>query len=251
MLVAAAVVSAAGFGVGIVVGRATHRTSVVSTRTVHENASRARTRSGAVPRTFSGAYDPHEVSLQALIPERGRVDSARFVPAAAGIPPEIVVTWDEDFGSRRPYALRGLSVWQRDRGFVADWHRIYVLRRDGPLLEGLTATVGDATADGHDDVLVFQDLDGSGGWGVYRLLAVVAGKMRQLYVRYASSDWTTIRLERRALVVRDGLGKDPRSAGDIHCCPRFIRTRIKRWNGRALVDVKVTTRPAPPPREPR
>jgi hypothetical protein len=244
-LAAAAAASAAGVGVGILVGRAT-RTTSVSTRTVRAVTSRPQVQpAGTVPRTFSGAYGPHDVPLQALVPTRGRVRSAWFVPPAAGIPPEIVLTWDDDLG------LHGLSVWQRARAPFADWRRIYLLRRDESLVEKLTATFGDATGDGHDDVLVFQDQDGSGGWGTYRLLAVVAGRMRQLYVRVASSDWTAIHLARGALVVRDGIGKDPRSAGDIHCCPRFIRTRVKRWNGRALVDVKVTTRPAPPPHEPR
>jgi hypothetical protein len=194
---------------------------------------------GSVPRIFGGEFDPYAVPLQALIPERGRVWSARVVPAAAGIPPEIVVTWTEGVG------LRGLAVWQRHRGFVGQWRRIYLRRRgDNSPFQKFKTTIGDVTGDRHQDVLVFEDEDGSGGWGTYRLLAVVSGTMRQLYVRRASSDWTTIRLGRRGLVVSDGIGKDPRSAGSIHCCPRFIRTRVKRWNGHALVDVSVTTRRA-------
>jgi hypothetical protein len=167
------------------------------------------------------------------------VYSSRVVPAAAGIPPEIVVTWDDDRG------LHGLAVWQRRPGLVGDWSRIFTRRReDVAPFQRFETTVGDVTGDGHQDLLVFEDEDGSGGWGTYRLLAVVSGAMRQLYVRRASSDWTAIRLGHHALLVRDGIGKDPRSAGNIHCCPRFIRTRVKRWNGRALVDVRVTTRRA-------
>jgi hypothetical protein len=231
-----AVALAAGLGAGILLGRATHRSTHTSTRTV---VREARAQRGTIPRTFSGAYDPNDVPLQALIPERGRVHSGLVVPAAAGIPPEIVVTWDEDLG------LDGIAVWQRRPGFVADWDRVYQ-RRQGeksPFQRFETST-GDVTADGHQDLLVFEDQDGSGGWGTYRLLAVVSGAIRQLYVRHASSDWTAIRLTPRSLVVQDGIGKDPRSGSDIHCCPRFIRTRIKRWNGHALVDVKVTTHPA-------
>ena len=233
-LLAVAAAIAAGVGAGFLLGRATHETARVSTRTVQAPPQR-----GSVPRTFGGAFAPQTVPLQALIPERGRVWSARVVPAAAGIPPEIVVTWDEEVG------LRGLAVWQRHRGFVGRWRRIYLRRRgDESPFQRFETTTGDVTGDGHQDVLVFEDEDGSGGWGTYRLLAVVSGTMRQLYVRRASSDWTTIRLRHGAHAVSDGIGKDPRSAGSIHCCPRFIRTRVKRWNGRALVDVRVTTRRA-------
>ena len=91
-----------------------------------------------------------------------------------------VVTWRigghaEELAS----GLYGVTIWQGEQ-------RLYTHRaRIGA--GGIYVETGDFTSDGNDDVLVFEDQDGSGGCGVYRALTT-----RRSVRHTGSSAWTRV-----------------------------------------------------------
>jgi hypothetical protein len=126
--------------------------------------------------------------------------------------------------------LYGLTIWQGDR-------RLYSYRA-ARNTHGIKVETGDFDGDLRSDVLVFADQDGSGGCGVYRALVTAPGSIRQVYSRQLCEDQGSIHLEGAGLVIRIGEAKDPKTANEIHCCFRFLRTTVKRWNGHELVVVR-------------
>ena len=108
--------------------------------------------------------------------------------------------------------------------------------------EDVQVETGDFTGDRRDDVLVFDALDGSGGCGVYRAIAVTAGSAHEVSSIALCEDRGAIHLARGGLVFRLGEVKDPKTTDDIHCCFLFLRTTVKRWNGRELVTVRTSRR---------
>jgi hypothetical protein len=146
-----------------------------------------------------------------------------------------VVTWRAGGHAEEPSSgLYGVTVVEGAR-------RLYSHRaRRGA--EGLHVETGDFTKDGSADVLVFDALDGSGGCGVYRAVAVADGSVQEVSSTALCEDRGTIHLQRGGLVFRLGESKDPQTANDIHCCFRYLRTTLKRWNGSELLTVHTSRR---------
>ena len=170
------------------------------------------------------------------VPNGAVVLRNQTLPTMGGIPDQRVVTWH--LGGKPEEAssgFYGVSIWQGGRQLYA--HRA----RTGAI--DLSVETGDFTGDGHDDVLVFDDTGGSGGCGVYRALATSAAEVRLAYVQLLCVDEGSIHLSRAGLTFRVGEAKNPRTAGDIHCCYLFVRRTVKRWNGRRLVTIRTARQP--------
>jgi len=198
-----------------------------------------------VPKRFSGVTAPAEVPLLDLIPADAVVDRAWLVRGSGGIAPQVAVAWQEVavVGSRS--LRRGLVIWQR-LGRRPTWRRVY--SRVVPVygVDRLTVQRDDVTGDRHPDLLLFEDTDGSAGCGVYRLLATVRGRITQLLVRRACLDDAALVLHGGALVMYDGIVRDPKTVYQVHCCWTVWLRTVQRWHGRKLVSVE-RTRGGPPP----
>jgi hypothetical protein len=140
---------------------------------------------------------------------------------------------------------RGLAIWQR-AGREPTWRRIYSLVVPVYGVNRFALQKGDVTGDRHADLLLFEDTDGSAGCGVFRLLATVRGQITQLLVRRACMDSAAVALQGGALVMYDGLVRDPRTLDQIHCCWSVWLRTVQRWRGRKLVSIE-RTRGGPPP----
>jgi hypothetical protein len=172
---------------------------------------------------------------QSLLPPNSKLVASRSLPASTGIPAQKVIVWSRAL-REDPQVLRfGLDIWEAGR-------RIYKHR--APVnAHAVIFERGDFTGDAHDDLLVFDYVDGSGGCGTYRALATQKARIRQVHVRLLCLDQGSIHLHRHALVFRIGQVKNPRTAYDIHCCFLFLRTTLKRWDGHKLVTIRSSRRP--------
>lgn len=188
---------------------------------------------------------PRGLVLSSLVPRDAQLNDARPIPAAEGVPPEEVVTW---FRPVSRGVETGLAIWQRERDAV-HWRRI-VLVRGASDVEAIRFQLGDFTGDRHPDVLLFEDTDGSGGCGMYRAFASVAGRTRELLVRRTCADLSAMWLGRGSIVIRTGVGKDPATRDQIHCCPLWVRETQLRWDGRRLVLIRSRHLPASARRQP-
>jgi len=172
---------------------------------------------------------------RSLFPAGGKLVASRTLPASGGIPAQKVVVWARALRDDPEVSRYGLDIWEAGR-------RIYAHR--APVnAEAVIFESGDFTGDTHDDLLVFDYVDGSGGCGTYRALATQKARIRQVDVRLLCLDEGSIHLHRHALVFRIGLVKDRTTANDIHCCFLFLRTTLKRWDGRRLVIIRSSRRP--------
>jgi hypothetical protein len=207
--------------------------------------ARPEARPAPVPRRLSGVSAPAEVPLLDLIPADAVVDRAWFVRGSADIPPQIAVAWEQIALVGSSSLRRGLVIWQR-LGRRPTWRRVY--SRVVPVygVNRLTVQKGDVTGDRHLDLLVFEDTGGSAGCGVYRLLATVRGRIAQLFIRRACLDDAAVVLHDDALVMYDGIVRDPETLWQIHCCWTVWLRTVQRWRGRKLVSVE-RTRGGPPP----
>jgi hypothetical protein len=198
-----------------------------------------------IPTRFSGVGTPSGVPLLDLVPDDAVVDGAWFVRGSAGVAPQVALAWEQIALVSSRSLRRGLVIWQR-LGRRPTWRRVYA--RVVPVygVNRLTVQRGDVTGDRHPDLLLFEDTDGSAGCGVYRLLATVGGRITQLLVRRACLDDAAVVLHGGALVVYDGILRDPKTLDQIHCCWTLWRRTEQRWRGRRLVSVQ-RTRGGPPP----
>jgi hypothetical protein len=187
-----------------------------------------------VPSAVQIAGSAHELRLADLVPADARVVDAADLPAAGGEPAQVVVSWSRSYGSRFPFRDFGVEMWQQEG--MARWRRVYLLVTnegnggDGFGVENVRLATGDATADGHPDVLIFEDQDGSAGCGIYRLLGTSHKRVRTLFARTQCLDQGTITLAHATLVVTEGFKKDPGTADQIHCCYLFVRRSVIRWH---------------------
>ena len=90
---------------------------------------------------------------------------------------------------------------------------------------------GDLNGDGRQDVLVFDDTDGSGACGDYRALITGPGSARLALTRPLCEDQGAIHVSRGGLLVSLGEQKDPKTRDQIHCCYLFVRRTLRRWTG--------------------
>ena len=198
-----------------------------------------------VPKRLSGVSAPAQVPLLDLIPADAVVDRAWFVGASAGIPPQVAVAWEQVALVGSSSLRRGLAIWQR-LGRRPTWRRVY--SRVVPVygVNRMTVQKGDVTGDRHPDLLLFEDTGGSAGCGVYRLLATVRGRITQLLVRRACVDDAAVVLHGGALVMYDGIVRDPKTLWQIHCCWKVWQRTVQRWHGPKLSSVERTRGGSPP-----
>jgi len=181
-----------------------------------------------------------------FIPPRAQLLDLRDLHT--GGPEEVAAAWVR-FTRSNPFGTFGVAIWKRPTP-ASRWQRIYSRSMTGAKeynFNDIQLRAADLTLDGSDELIVLEDLDGSAGSYNYRVLRVDGLDVRQLEARQTSEDQTTIVVEPGALISYDGVGKDPRTLTAIHCCPRYWRRTVKRWNGRRLVETgvsRVETRPA-------
>jgi hypothetical protein len=144
------------------------------------------------------------------------------VPRAAGIPDQVVAAW-----SRGDDPLRqdwGLALWQNYPDERA-WRVTYAFEDRSPKgVLGITATFGDLTSDGHEEVLTFESTGGSGACGTWRVLAtddtLITGE-----IWHEQTCDTRVEIGAGGLVVEEALYRPE----DPHCCPSRTRTTTLAW----------------------
>jgi outer membrane murein-binding lipoprotein Lpp len=212
-----------------------HQPSSTERRVVERCLRSGRSRS--IVRRWRPAPQPQRFAgiaprLSQLVPHDAVVGHAWRVPPGGGIAPEIAVEWHRVSLMDGPFNSSGLAVWQRSG--QSAWTLAYPLRLPQPVAF-LHARTGDANGDGHADLLLFEDLGGSAGCGVYRLLASVQGQVEQLLARPGCYDNTRIWARHGVLQAFDGVVKDPRTKNQIHCCWTAWRETTMQWRGSQLV----------------
>ena len=182
-------------------------------------------------------------------PPGATVLDSRALRAQSG-PSQVAVAWRRGDPNDYPTEF-GLTIWQKAAGGRV-WRRLYERRVPFSKLSNihdLRLHTADVTRDGREDLLVYEDFDGSAGVYVYRLLTTEGGKARQIAARRTSEDDTTVFAQYGELISYDGIGKDPKTALSIHCCPLYWQRTVKTWNGQRLVTARVARtkrRPALP-----
>jgi hypothetical protein len=199
------------------------------------------------PKRFAGVSAPQSLPLLELIPGDAEVVQSWSIPPGGGIRPQVAIVWQRTGLVSSSLSTSGLVIWQRVRE-TRDWRLVYSLGFPVNRVTGVYARAGDVNGDRHADLLLFEDMGGSAGCGVYRLLASVRGRFEQLLVRRGCFDDTRIRIRRGSLVMYDGLVRDPHTFNQIHCCwTTWLRTTL-RWRGPKLVSTaKARIRPLPRP----
>ncbi len=150
-------------------------------------------------------------------------------------PQQVAVVWHRQaaqYGSGF-----GLTVWEH-RG--SGWQGIYDLALPGRNefeITDVSLRAVDLTEDGRDDLFVYDDHDGSGGGFTYRVLKSARGHLDQIESGTSTADRTAIFIAPGELISYDGVGKDPATGASIHCCPRYLLRRVRRWNGKRMVVV--------------
>lgn len=178
---------------------------------------------------------PEDLSDEALVPPGARLTDRVTLAAAGALPDQVAVAYvvgDDPFA-----AEHGFAIWQRFPDTPA-WSVVlaFVDAPDEGVL-GIRVQAGDVTADGHDDVLTFEETGGSGACGTWRLVA-------------AGADGTDQRMKRRTcdaeLVIAGGaleLREAVYEPSDAHCCPSTFRYTTLEWNGREFVETDVVVEP--------
>ena len=137
----------------------------------------------------------------------------------------IAVWWQRQSFIGSDLDTGGIVIWQ------PGWRLAYSLPLAVTEVFRVQAQRGDVNGDGEPDLLLFEDMGGSGGCGIHRLLAPVGAGIRQLYATNDCEDNARLEIAHGALVVYTGLVRDPRSGSQIHCCWKtWLRTTI-RWHG--------------------
>jgi hypothetical protein len=172
--------------------------------------------------TTNGTARPKDVPVGAVVLRK------LALPAKAGIPEQRVVTWQlggkpEEAGS----GFYGVSIWEGRR-------QLYAHRAPKGAVN-LSVETGDFTGDGHDDVLVFDDL--GRGICVYRALTTGAGSVRQVNAGHLCDSDGSIHLRDRGLLI---------SVPSKKCCHIYVRRTLKRWKGGRLVTVSSKLERVPP-----
>lgn len=186
-----------------------------------------------VPRRVSEG----RIVLQHLVPRDAAVQQSWRLPPAAGVPEQVVVTWARPPGDVQPKEY-GLTLWQFQNGAGRRLYRFNAppFRRNGDVeVHGIGVMTNDVSGDGHLDVLSWQDLGGTSGNGVYRLVITGKGSARQVFRRANVTDSETIGLRSGSLIIDRGVkGSEDRTTAIHPDYKRWQRT-FYRWDGRRLV----------------
>jgi hypothetical protein len=205
-VVASSLALAAGIGIGLLLDRGEHQTTVSD--------------AGTVPQGPAGVQV-----------ER------RYLAASGAAPEQVLVSWN---GWEQPRPGRyesGLSIWERTpNSRVVRWHAVYAERF--PNLGALYLQLGDVTRDGHEDVLV-EASRGSGGCGVRNVLATVDGRVREIY-RSPRMCEATFSISGATLSIVESIGPCPHPGPQSAHCRGGERRTVRRWDGDELVAVRTS-----------
>jgi hypothetical protein len=172
--------------------------------------------------------------LQRMVPGDAEVIHAWRVPVGGGSGTQVLVEWRRTSLEYSPLDTAGLVLWRLSGRAAWTLARSVALAHDS---DSVFARTGDANGDGRPDLLIFEDMGGSAGCGVYRLLATVRGRVQELLARPGCYDNTRIWARGGALHAYDGVVRDPRSGNQIHCCWKVWLETTMRWRGARLVAV--------------
>ena len=154
---------------------------------------------------------PNDIPTSRLVPTGAQAGDRQTVPASGEVLDQIVVTWSE--GSGPFQQAHGLAIWQRFPDAPA-WSVVYSFVDEiaaGVL--GIRVELGDLTGDGHEDVLSFESLGGSGACGVWRVIAAQGEVTAEIYKQQTCD--TQVEIDAGTLVVTESVY----APGDSHCCP--------------------------------
>jgi hypothetical protein len=154
-------------------------------------------------------------------------------------PDQRVLTWRVGGHAEEPSSgLYGVTIVEGTRSLYS--HRA---RRGA---ERVSVETGDFSNDGRPDVLVFDDLDGSGACGVYRGVVIAPGSVREVLTKPLCEDRGTIHLRAGGLLESVGMRKDPKTRYSPHCCYQLVRRTLSRWDGSRWVRAKSRISRLPP-----
>lgn len=186
------------------------------------------------PATYPKGLAAVEVPVDELVPPGGEVTSVWRLPQSVDQVPQIALAWTR--GADPFAAEHGFAVWQQFPG-RPPWRVVYAFT-DPPAagVLGVRFEAADLTGDAIVDALTFEDMGGSGGCGVSRVVQSGAGFATQIFRRMTCD--TQIQVENGALRIRAAVYEP----GDSHCCPSRFRTTTIRWDGESWnVTDKVVT----------
>lgn len=193
-----------------------------------------RARLAPVPRRVSEG----RIVLQHLVPSDAAVQQSRRLAPAGGVPEQqVVVTWARPRGAVQPNEY-GLALWQFTNG---PGRRLYgfhapAFRRNGDVeVHDIGVATDDVSHDGHVDVLSWQDLGGTAGDGIYRLVITAKGSAHQAFRREDRSDNETIGLRSGSLIIDRGIKGSEGRPTAIHPSYKRWRRTSSRWDGQHLV----------------
>jgi hypothetical protein len=194
-----------------------------------------------VVRTVAGDVYPHDLNLEQLIPARTHVMQVWFI-AGGGKPKQVLVEWEQnapvsEYGA---YSGRwGLKLWtlRTPRGPRPPFWRavnIPVFRGSGPGAPYTDVSIGDATGDGHPDVLVQQE-HWNQGCGPHEVVATLSNGQVWRVFNHGGLCNTIFAADHGLLKLDIPYFTDHEPV----CCPNKHEDLRLRWNGTRYVTESV------------
>jgi hypothetical protein len=178
---------------------------------------------------------PADIPDEDLVPPDADVTDRVVLPEGGGLPDQVAVAYvlgDDPFA-----AEHGFAVWQRfpDPPAWSVVHAFVDAPSEGVL--GIRVQAEDATDDGHDDVLTFEDIGGTGACGTWRVTAATPGGADEIMRRRTC--------DAEFVIVPGGLelSEAVYEPDDAHCCPSAFRHTTFEWNGERFVRTDVVVEP--------
>jgi len=148
---------------------------------------------------------------------------------------QIALAWER--GETLGQSEWGFILWQR----IDDaWRAVYAFTdaAEAEVLGIREPQSGDLTGDGIAELLTFENLGGSGGCGISRVISPSAGSATEIYRARTCDSVTSVAGDH--LEVREPVFEP----GDAHCCPSAFRTTTLEWDGERFVATEVVEEPA-------
>jgi hypothetical protein len=173
-----------------------------------------------VPASFDRDVPSGDVPSDALVPADTEVTGTWYATTSAG--DAIVAVWAAPGAdAANPVVARGVAVWRHFDDGAAPWRPVYGAaypERAG--VYAIASVIGDVTADGSDDALVFAETGGSGGCGTYDAIDLAAGT--RVYERQVCDTQITPSVDPAGLTIIEAVY----APDDPHCCPSATRTTV-------------------------
>ena len=118
------------------------------------------------------------------------------------------------------HQAHGLVVWRRSDDALP-WRAVFgVSDPAGAGVLEVHVLIGDATGDGSPDAITFEDTDGSGACGTWRVIDLTANA--GVFTRKTCDTTIDLSPDPVGLVVREAVFEP----GDAHCCPSATKISI-------------------------